>query len=104
MRTEQEREAGNCTALLPPVDESLDEPLLVRRVRGRVAHDEDDRSRRVETEAANDPLVLLTWTLAVEHVGLRPARDDDAVFVDAVVAHEIAPHHVVLHDVAAEMR
>src|SRR2546430_7485672 len=102
MRAKQKRETQNGPALLPPRDEAFDEPLLVGSVRGRVTHDEDDRPRRLEAEAADHSLVLRTRSLAVEDVRLRPTGDHDAVVVDPVVTDEVGPHHVVLHDVTAE--
>src|SRR4029079_15052135 len=59
---------------------------------------------RVEPETADNAVVLLAQALTLEHVSLRPAGHDDSSGVDAVIADEIVAHHVVLDDVAAQVR
>src|SRR5207248_6736907 len=77
MWAKEEREAIVRAARGPPRHEPLYEASLVRRVRGRVAHDEDERTRRVEPEDVQEVVVLGARPAPVEDVGLRPAGDDD---------------------------
>src|SRR5207248_8377227 len=104
MRAEQQREPPPLVALLPPGDQALDELRLVGGIRRRVAHDEDDGALGIEAELTDDVLVLGARPAPVEDVRLRPTGDDDALRIDAVIASEILSHHLVLDDVAAQVR
>src|SRR5207244_13386407 len=67
-------------------------------------HDEDDGALGIEAELTDDVLVLGARPAPVEDVRLRPTGDDDALRIDAVIASEILSHHLVLDDVAAQVR
>ena len=98
MRTEEKREPV-ARVLTPPVDEPIDELPLVGRVRRRVPHHHHDRPGRVEIQRAQKLVVFRPRTLAVKDVCLRPARHDDAPFVDVVIADEVVAHHDVLNEI-----
>ena len=96
--------AGRASGCLPPVDHARDEPVLERRVGGRVPHDDDERRRRIEPERAEKALVLAPRPPPCVDVGLRPAAHHDALRPDAVVAREVVAHRLVLDDVGVAER
>ena len=103
MWPEEDLEALVPALLRPPGDQPVDVVGLVRLIRRRVPRVEHDRPGRIESEAPEQPLVLGLGAPPVVDVRLWPPGHRHARGIDAVEALEIAPHDLVLDDVAVEV-